>query len=102
MKMKITKIDAAVFQLKEAINLFFAGRDPVSINTLVGASLQILNDNINDKGKIKDNKVFLHYLYLENKNAKKVRDEIKYARNFFKHAGRDIPKKNLLLNLKQN
>lgn len=42
--MQITKIGAARSQLTEAINSFFEERDPVSIHTLIGAALQILND----------------------------------------------------------
>jgi len=40
--------------------LFFEQRDPVSIHTLVGASLQILHDHIDDVGIVWDENLFLH------------------------------------------
>lgn len=94
MKMTVTKIDVATSQLKEAINLFFEERDPVSIHTLVGAALQILNDHITDKSVILNNNLFLHKdsLYIKDEYRKEWVDAINKAKNFFKHADRDIVK----------
>ena len=92
--MTVTKIDVATSQLKEAINLFFEERDPVSIHTLVGAALQILNDHITDKSVILNNNLFLHKdsLYIKDEYRKEWIDAINKAKNFFKHADRDIVK----------
>ena len=78
MKITVTKIGAARSQLIEAIHLFFEDRDPVSIHTLVGASLQILNDHITDVGEVWDNNLMFHFdtIYcvdgIENKKNGKI------------------------------
>lgn len=93
MKISVSKMDAARSQLEEAILLFFEERDPVSIHTLVGASLQLLNDHIN-KGKVWDNNLLLHdeTIYIKDKYRKFWHDKLNEAKNFFKHADRDLEK----------
>jgi hypothetical protein len=61
MKITVTKIGAARSQLIEAIHLFFEDRDPVSIHTLLGASLQILNDHFTDVGAVWDDNLMYHF-----------------------------------------
>jgi hypothetical protein len=39
---RLTKIEAAEKQLREAIRLFAEGRDPVTVQTVVGAAHQVL------------------------------------------------------------
>lgn len=92
MKINITKIGAARSQLLEAINLFFEEHDPVSIHTLVGASLQILNDHISDRGRVWDNNLILHdeAIYIKEGYRKYWHDKLNEAKNFFKHADRDL------------
>ncbi len=90
-KISITKISIARSQLKEAIRLFFEERDPVSIHTLVGASLQILNDYIDH------NKLQIPLLNFRSDNSiirkerqKEWSQKTSEAKNFFKHADRDL------------
>ena len=92
MKVNVTKIGAARSQLIEAINLFFEERDPVSIHTLVGASIQILNDHITDIGDVWDNNLIHHYntIYINDDSRKIWNSKINEAKNFFKHADRDL------------
>ncbi len=91
MKIKISKIGAAKSQLLEAINLFFEGRDPVSIHTLVGAALEILNDHFNAK-EVRDSNLVLHKdsIHIKDEYRKEWKDSINKFKNFFKHADRDL------------
>jgi len=92
MKIKIAKIDVAKTQLLEAINLFFQERDPVSIHTLVGASLEILNDHITDEGVVYDHKLLFHYksFYIYPERRSEWQHHIKKAKNYFKHAKNEV------------
>ena len=88
MKIKINKMQAAVFQLIEAIELFFEERDPVSIHTLSGAALQIINDHI----KKVDSNIAIHpnSPYVNEEHRKAWIKAMNGPKNFFKHADRDI------------
>ena len=90
--MIVTKIGAARSQLNEAIALFFEERDPVSIHALAGASLQILNDHIQDQGIVWDNSLLLHYnsIHVKDEYRREWCAKVNEARNFFKHADKDI------------
>jgi|ERR1035438_9095364 hypothetical protein len=90
--MIVTKIGAARSQLNEAITLFFEERDPVSIHTLAGAALQILNDHIQDEGIVWDNSLLFHYnsIYIKDEYRREWYSKVNEARNFFKHADKDI------------
>jgi hypothetical protein len=59
---------------------------------LVGASLQILHDHIDDVGIVWDENLFLHKdtIYIKDEYAKEWRVKVNEARNFFKHADRDL------------
>ncbi len=94
MKLKVTKIGAAKSQLLEAINLFFEERDPVSIHTLVGAALDVLNDHITDKGLVWDHNLFFHQdsIYIKDEYRKEFQTIVRKNKNFFKHADRDLKK----------
>ena len=102
MKINVSKIGAARSQLIEALRLFFEQRDPVLIHTLVGASLQILHDHIDDVGIVWDEILFLHKdtIYIKDEYPKEWRVKVNEARNFFKHADRDLKDGKQLLNLK--
>ena len=104
MKINVSKISAARSQLIEGINLFFEERDPVSIHTLVGASLQILNDHITDIGDVYDNNLMLRYdsIYIIDKFRKLWITKINEARNFFKHADQDLKKGNNSIEFETN
>jgi hypothetical protein len=92
MKVNVTKVGAAQSQLIEAITLFFEDRDPVSIHTLVGAALQILNDHINDKEVVRDNNLICHYntYFIKDEHRKFWNKKVNETRNFFKHADNDL------------
>jgi hypothetical protein len=92
MKLIITKLDAAKSQVLEAINLFFEERDPVSIHTLAGAALQILHDHFDDIGQVWDHNLIFHYdsIYAKDEHRKEYADKVREAKNFFKHAERDL------------
>jgi hypothetical protein len=94
MKIKITKLDAAKSQTLEAINLFFEERDPVSIHTLAGAALQILHDHFKTKKEVGKAKLILHYEtpYIKNEHRKYWSNKVREAKNFFKHANKDLKK----------
>ncbi|MDD2774219.1 MAG: hypothetical protein PHP45_11060 [Elusimicrobiales bacterium] len=82
----LTKSDAAIRQLEEAIILFFEDRDAISIHTLATASHQILRD-------IDSTCSFLDILErdcVKDEFRKNVRDDYtRKAQNFFKHADKD-------------
>ncbi len=88
MKIKVTKLDAAIRQLKEAINLFFEERDPIAIHTLVRTSLEILHDIMISRGI----PVMLHKEsdMINESYRKEWAIRINEAKNFFKHADKDI------------
>ena len=84
--LQLTKFDVAERQLHQAIALFFAEGDPVSIHTLAEAAAQILYDIRTRFGG-----------HSFRRDSDKIRDEYKKewmtlltsARNFFKHGDRD-------------
>jgi hypothetical protein len=92
MKITVTKIDAAKFQLATAINLFFEQKDPISIHTLTSAALQILHDHFPNKDAVWDNNLMLHYhsIYVKDGCQKEWRIITQEPANFFKHANSDL------------
>ncbi|MDD4599603.1 hypothetical protein SDC9_04120 [bioreactor metagenome] len=98
MKIPVTKVGAARSQLIEAINLFFEERDQISIHTLVGASLQILNDHINSTDA-KVNYLTLHYdnVFVKEEHRKFLYNKLNESKNFFKHADKDLKEGKLLI-----
>lgn len=87
----LTKLEIAERQLNEAIVLFFEGRDSVSVHTLVGASIQVSLDHLSEDDVI-DNNIFLdgRSIYIKDEYRKQFIDHINKAKNFFKHADRDL------------
>lgn len=86
-KIKVTKLDAAIRQLRTAIRIWFQDGDPVSIHTLFAASHEIIHtlfrrqgfsDLIFDSTRIKDE--------LRGEWARRLKE----APNFFKHARDDV------------
>ena len=82
---KVTKINAAERQIKEAIKLFFEQRDPISIHTLAGAAHQILYDISNESGM----ESMRNSLIIKDEYRKLWLDALNKAKNFLKHADRD-------------
>lgn len=83
---KITKIEAAERQLKQAIRLFFERVDDISVFTLVGASHGILTDLIKKEGKIN---LLTETPYIRTERKSDWLKIIKKPINFFKHADKD-------------
>lgn len=79
----LTKYDVAERQLNQAIRLFFAEEDPVSIRTLVEAAAEIIAKIGPYKGVIRDKEIVVPMTPKE--WIKKAFE----SRNFFKHADRD-------------
>ena len=83
----ISKLEAAERQLDQAIQMFFARSDAVSIHTLATASYQIITDICKRKGikrEIEDSQI------LEELGIKKeLIASIRKPQNFFKHADND-------------
>jgi hypothetical protein len=80
----ITRIDAALRQLNEAIRMFFEGRDDVAIHTLAGAASGVLHDLAGQEGVT---------TWLDQINAISTKDDVEWrekalrqCQNFFKHA----------------
>ena len=84
--MRLTKIEVAEKQLREAIRLFAEGRDPVTVQTVVGAAHQVLTDLARKNGfgsVIKDSS------YVRPEKKKEWITLVNSAQNFFKHADLD-------------
>lgn len=93
---EISKTDAARSQLCEAIMLFFERRDPVSIHTLAWAALEIIHCHLPvNNGNVSEMYAFTHYhsIYIKEEYKKIFANKLREARNFFKHAARDLDKK---------
>lgn len=85
---ELDKLQVAERQLVEAIKLFFEGRDPVAIHTLVAAAHSVLRDlatqrNLEHRSIIHDNPK------IEAEDRKVWIDHWNHPSNFFKHADRD-------------
>ncbi|MBI3798197.1 MAG: hypothetical protein HY268_14680 [Deltaproteobacteria bacterium] len=83
---RLSKIEVAERQLREAIRLFAEGRDPVVVRTVAGTAHQVLNDLTKTRGFgsfIKDSP------YLRPEKKREWIEMVNSAQNFFKHADRD-------------
>jgi hypothetical protein len=86
-KITVTKLDAARRQLRTAIDLWFAGSDPVAIHTLAFAAYEIVH--VLNKREGKDDLIFdSHAINDEHRNE--VAKALKAPASFFKHANRDV------------
>lgn len=86
MKIKLSKIEVAGIQLNEAIYLFFDKAHPLIIETLIGATTELLRGI----GKSKGITAILHDSdFIKPEYKKKWIFNIRKAQNFFKHADRD-------------
>lgn len=83
---KVTKLESAARQLREAILMFFERRDPIAVHTLAAASNQVLVDVSRSKGHaslLKDSP------FIRPEKRKEWLGHLNEAANFFKHADRD-------------
>lgn len=85
-KIRVSKLDAARRQLDCAIELWFAGKDDVSIHTLAAAAHQIIYD-INKKRGGRD--LFFDSIVIRDEYRGEFIALVKRDMNFFKHADRD-------------
>src|SRR5438128_11757263 len=82
-KFKVTQLEAATRQLKEAVRMFFDGRDIVALHTVVCAAHQI----VTDLGKLKGWRgVFRNKEIIKPDRWKEYISRVKEPENFFKHA----------------
>jgi hypothetical protein len=84
----VTKLDAAKRQIETAILLYFHGKDPVSIHTLMAAAygiLQALNKHREGEPMVKEHLFEL----LDTDEGRTYQKRISEAENFFKHADKD-------------
>ena len=91
MEIKVTKLEAATSQLATAIRIFFEDYDPISVHTLLWASLNILHDHI-PAGEAWKHNTILHYntIYIKDEARSEWANKAREASNFFKHADRDL------------
>lgn len=64
----------------------------MSIHTLVGASLEILNDHFADQAEVADNLLIFHRHapFIKEERRQEIRKIERAAQNFFKHADKDL------------
>lgn len=93
-QLQLDKLTVATMQLNTAIRLFFEDRDPISVHTLVCASLEILQKLVKDKSKVASNQLVIHpdTIFVKEDYRKEYIKIIFKNRNFFKHADRDRDK----------
>ncbi|NIA13732.1 MAG: hypothetical protein GWP08_06590 [Nitrospiraceae bacterium] len=84
--MKITKLEAATAQLKDAIHLLFKRRDAIAVHTLAGAASSLLYNLAQHKGM--SSPVRGNPVVRDDKRSKWI-GMINEAQNFLKHADRD-------------
>lgn len=89
MKTVFDKLQVARLQLDTSIELMFRGGDIVSVHTLASASIVVLADLLEAKGKESWTKKIIETYPGQEKDRMRVFTE---ARNFFKHADRDADK----------
>lgn len=86
-KIQISKIDAALRQLKQGINLLFSDGDPVVTHTLIGAASSLMSDLINHQAPDKSwDKEAADANQLLPADYFRI---MRQAQNFFKHASTD-------------
>ena len=84
--LSLSKFDVAERQLLQAIRMFFAEEDAVSIHTLSEAAGQVLHDIGKTKGVFS---LVRDYERIRPERKKEWLDAIFRSRNFFKHADKD-------------
>jgi hypothetical protein len=90
MTFRLTKLESAERQLKEAVRMFFECRDPVAVHTLVFASHQVLYDMCASSKNSSSLQYSLRdYKYIPADQRQKWNRLLNSAANFVKHADRD-------------
>lgn len=86
-KIQVSKLDAAKRQLDCAIEMWFQGKDAVSIHTLAHAAYGIIHDLNRKRGTGDD--LLYHPNYIVPAKRAEITAMIKEPGNFFKHADND-------------
>ncbi|MBI4964970.1 MAG: hypothetical protein HY913_16975 [Desulfomonile tiedjei] len=87
---RISKLDSARRQLETAINLYFYERDVVSVHTLSAAAFNIMADiGRHDEGGKNTLRGIILDNFIKKEHRKFVRERLRQAENFFKHADKD-------------
>ena len=86
MKIRVTKLDAALRQLNTAITLWFRDGDEVAIHTLAAASHQIVYDIVRKKN---GPDLLYDSIIFKDEYRKHAVAILKAPQNFFKHADSD-------------
>ena len=84
----INKLECAKKQLDTAIELFLEDKDEISVHTLAGASNGILID-LCEKNSIMSGIELTFKPLLNKEEHKKLINELRKHKNFFKHANKD-------------
>lgn len=84
--MKITKLEAAIRQLKEVIMMHFERKDPVAIHTVASAASMILF-NLAEYKKVES--IIRNSTLLKPEMKKEWNAALNKPQNFFKHADKD-------------
>jgi hypothetical protein len=83
----VTKMDAARRQLATAIDLWFYGKDQVSVHALAFAAYEIIDAVSKKKGRTAD--LLFDSLVVKDEARPAFKDALKAGANFFKHASKD-------------
>jgi hypothetical protein len=86
-QLHLTKLDVAQRQLREAIRMFYAERDPIAIHTVAAAAHTMLHDLL--KKKAGTGSFILDSEVIRPEYRKQFVRKVAEAENFFKHADRD-------------
>ena len=85
---RISKLDAAKRQLREAIKMWFTGGDPVVTHTLAYAAYDVLHDVSKARDPNRPDLLF-DSTHVAPEKRKEFNGYFRAAGNFFKHADRD-------------
>lgn len=86
-KVHVSKLNAARRQLDCAIEMWFKGKDEVSVHTLGGAAHQIIYDINKVRGGGRE--MLFDSIWIKDEYRKEFVDYVKKDMNFFKHADKD-------------
>jgi hypothetical protein len=85
---RISKLDAALRQLRTAISLWFNEEDPVSVHTLAYAAYEIIH-TISKKRDPNREALLFDSPFVKDEKRSEANKAIKSHANFFKHGDRD-------------
>ena len=93
--MIVSKIEAAVAQIKTAVELYFSNGDPIAIHVLTMSSNDVMRSMMKH---VHDISMMREFEFLATKDARKqARDAVNEAYNAFKHSDKDPDPRGLIL-----